>query len=263
MIMIFFFIFSATPLPLFCQAKASHATTSSVPMDESLPARVVRAVRALIGVPYSPGGKDLAGMDCSGLVWRVFADAADLDLPQDVEGLFGSGTAARNPLHKGDLLFFDTSYGRSPEKPTHVGIYAGGDAFVHAASEGRRRGVIESSLRSAYYRERFLGARRVIRWRPPVLLITVTDSPGKVLLRDPFASRENLTIFVRSEMTGGGPIELSLLKGGREVLWRRIVPTARRSAEVTLFPEVGEWTVRITRLYRGPEIRAVSFRVEE
>ena len=110
----------------------------------SLPDGVVSAARGYLGAPYVSGGVSLQGVDCSGLVYRVFRDMAGLDLPRGVVALFHSGDPVLSPLHIGDLLFFDTAEGRAPSVPTHVGVFAGGEKFVHAASEGSTTGVIVS-----------------------------------------------------------------------------------------------------------------------
>jgi probable lipoprotein NlpC len=255
---------TAFPLPVAAQTAAIiHPRTSTPVTPCSLPISAVRAASALIGVPYSRGGASHRGMDCSGLVYRVFEDAMGLALPRNVDGLFHSGSLVRSPMHIGDLLFFDTSGAIPPTNPTHVVIYTGRNTFVHSASEGQHTGVIASTLENLYYRERFLGARRVIPWRLPALLVTVTDTPAKLLLESPFASRETLKILVSSEMSGGGPLEMTVLKNGEEILWRRIFPTAKRAAEVSLVPDIGEWTVRITRIFKGRELHNVAFTVEE
>jgi cell wall-associated NlpC family hydrolase len=229
----------------------------------SLPVRVVRTAMSMIGVPYVHGGAGSEGVDCSGLVYRVFKDTAGLNLPRGVAGLMGSGTLARSPIHIGDLLFFDTSDRGGPADPTHVGIYAGNDRFVHAASEGPRRGVIVSSLSESYYRERFIGARRVIPWRSPELRVTLSDQATGDVQSSPFASRENLKLVVSSEMTGGGPVELRVYKDGEEIVMRRIVPSEARPAELSIVPDKGQWEVRVSRLYRGRELLRVGFTVEE
>jgi hypothetical protein len=218
---------------------------------------------SLIGVPYVHGGAAREGMDCSGLVYRVFQDTANLSLPRRVAGLMGSGALVKSPIHIGDLLFFDTSDRGGPADPTHVGVYAGSDRFVHAASEGPRTGVIVSSLSEAYYRNRFLGARRVIPWRSPELRITLADEASATVQTNPFASRENLKVVVASNMTGGGPVELRVYKNGEEQMMRRIAPTAARPSEVSIVPDKGEWELRVSRLYKGRELLRLGFTVVE
>jgi hypothetical protein len=229
----------------------------------SVPEGIVNAALGYLGAPYVHGGISTQGVDCSGLVYRIFRDMAGFDLPRGVDALFRSGGVVRSPLHIGDLLFFDTAENRAPAMATHVGVYAGAEKFVHAASEGSTTGVIVSSLDSPYYHDRYLGARRVIFWRPPVLSLTVTDLYQSVVQASPFASREPLQIYVYNGMTGGGPLDLSVFHNGRQVLVKRIVPGALHPSELSLVPDTGEWTVRVTRIFKGRELDRLTFRVEE
>jgi hypothetical protein len=229
----------------------------------SVQAGVINAAMAYLGVPYVRGGISLQGVDCSGLVYRVFRDMAGLDLPRGVDGLFHSGGSVLTPLRTGDLLFFDTTGDLSPAVATHVGVYAGGERFVHAASEGSTPGVIVSSLESPYYRERFLGARRVIFWRPPVLSLTVTDSYQSIVQASPFAALESLRIYVYNGMTGGGPLDVSVFRDGRRMLLSRVSPGALHPSELSLVPDTGEWTIHINRIFKGRELQRLTFRVEE
>jgi probable lipoprotein NlpC len=238
------------PAALFCE-------------NLSLPVRVVRAAMAYLGTPYAHGGASRQGMDCSGLVFQVYKETAELSLPRGVDALSGSGVLGKSPVHIADLLFFDTSDKGAPADPSHVGIYAGNDKFVHSASDGPRTGVIVSSLSQAYYRDRFLGARRVIPWRSPELRLTLTDEPTASEQASPFASRENLKLVVTSEMSGGGPVELRVLKAGQEVLMRRVTPTSGKPSVISIVPDKGEWMVKVSRLYRGRELLRVEFTVEE
>ena len=57
-------------------------------------------------------------------------------------------------LLKGDLVFFATSGGK---RVSHVGIYLGGDKFLHAP--GRGRAIQTASLTDRYFKSRYLGAR--------------------------------------------------------------------------------------------------------
>jgi hypothetical protein len=229
----------------------------------SPPDNVVRGALAYLGVPYVSGGESHQGLDCSGLVYRIFHDEAGLDLPRGVQALYKSGPPAARPLHIGDLLFFDTSADTSPASATHVGVYAGAGAFVHAASEGSHTGVIVSALSNPYYKDRFLGARRFVQWREPILSLVVTDTDRSLVQASPFPSREELTIRVYNGMTGGGPLDLTVLKDGVRVREERISPSAQRASEISLVPDPGQWTVRVTRIFKGRELQNVSFLVEE
>ena len=118
---------------------------------------VVRHALGYVGVPYRYGGDSaVTGFDCSGLVWRVYRQAAGLRLPRDTYGISRKGVAIPpRELQPGDLVFFNTM-----KRPySHVGIYVGEDRFVHAPSSG---GVVQvTRISDRYWRQRFDGARRV------------------------------------------------------------------------------------------------------
>jgi len=255
-------------MPVSLVAHPALSAGSPLPVEMpgpflSPPDNVVRGALAYLGVPYVRGGESHEGLDCSGLIYRVFHDEAGLDLPRGVQALFRSGPPAASPLHIGDLLFFDTSADPSPAAATHVGVYAGAGAFIHAASEGSHTGVIVSALNNPYYRDRFLGARRFVQWRAPVLAVTLTDNDRSLVQSSPFPSREKLTIRVYNGMTGGGPLDLTVLKDGVRVCEARISPSAQRASEISLVPDPGQWTVRVARIFKGRELQTVSFPVEE
>jgi hypothetical protein len=251
-------------LPASLKVSVSASSRSAFPsLLPAVPLDLVGAAEGYLGVPYVHGGDSRLGVDCSGLIYRVFHDILGMDLPRGVDGLFRTGRRATAPLHVGDLVFFDTNENATISTPTHVGVYAGGGRFVHAASEGSHTGVIVSALDAAYYRDRFLGARRVFPWRPPVMPITVTDDHRVLAESSPFASREPLSIEIYNGMTGGGPLDFAVLKDGRPVITQRIVPGAQKPAEISLVPDVGTWTVRVSRIFKGRELSNLTFVVEE
>ncbi len=229
----------------------------------SLPERVIKAALSYLGVPYLHAGDTRDGLDCSGLVYRVFFDTIGASLPRGVGTLYHETKASQYPLHIGDLLFFDTSEQLPLKTPTHVGVYIGEGRIVHAASEGSKTGVIVSALSDPYYRDRFIGARRVLAWRDPVLDVAVTDEKSSVTEVEPFASMEDVTVRIFNEMTGGGPVSFSLMKDGREVLSRWIVPGAQKPAELSFPAGVGRWSIRIARIFRGRTLSDVAFAVVE
>jgi len=119
---------------------------------------VVRHALGYVGVPYRYGGDSAeSGFDCSGLVWRVYRQAAGLRLPRDTYGISRKGIAIPpRELKPGDLVFFNTL-----KRPySHVGIYLGKERFVHAPSSGGTVSVARISDR--YWRQRYDGARRVV-----------------------------------------------------------------------------------------------------
>jgi cell wall-associated NlpC family hydrolase len=136
------------------QAPAASAPGSSY--LDSARELVIQAL-ALIGVNYKyGGGSPDSGFDCSGLVSHVFREVAGIVLPRDSRAMSKVGEkVGKSDLQPGDLVFFDTL--RRPF--SHVGIYIGGQRFVHAPSRG---GEVEvSDLHSRYWQKHYNGARRV------------------------------------------------------------------------------------------------------
>jgi cell wall-associated NlpC family hydrolase len=143
-----------------CSIMRDHP--SSPPVEEAgepaatHPGDVVSQVAlSMIGVPYRYGGATPAGFDCSGLVWFAHLQAG-VPVPRTAaEQERASRTLSGEPLHPGDLLFFDTSW-----RSGHVGIYVGGGDFVHAPSSGKR--VMRGTIREGYFSGRLRRASRFI-----------------------------------------------------------------------------------------------------
>ncbi|MEJ2222318.1 MAG: NlpC/P60 family protein [Desulfobacterales bacterium] len=116
---------------------------------------IVRTAGRYVGVPYRWGGESpKTGFDCSGLTMVVYR-LNGLNLPRSSRQQWKAGRQIdRSRLQKGDLVFFATGGGK---KVSHVGIYTGGNEFLHAPGRGRR--IRTSSLSNKYYRTRYVGAR--------------------------------------------------------------------------------------------------------
>jgi cell wall-associated NlpC family hydrolase len=132
---------------------AEPAAVTSRPAGAALD--IVDAALELRGTPYRNGGSDPSGFDCSGFTQFVFA-RFDLYLPREVRDQYAHGREiSRADVRPGDLVFFSTvSRGAS-----HVGIVVADDRFVHAPSS---TGVVRvESMDARYWRERFVGIRRI------------------------------------------------------------------------------------------------------
>jgi LysM repeat protein len=122
-----------------------------------------KSAYGFLGTRYRFGGSSKSGgIDCSGFVQKVFREL-EVSLPRTAREQFEVGTAvAPGDLQKGDLIFFSTyaSYA------SHVGIYLGNNKMIHASSRDRR--VVISPMNTAYYRSRYLGAKRIAKVNPDV-----------------------------------------------------------------------------------------------
>jgi len=127
--------------------------------DGSVREEIVDTAQSFIGLPYQWGSCSLnAPLDCSGLVMAVY-QLNGFDVPRTSEEQYRSGTPVdREELAKGDLVFFATS---STGRVSHVGIYIGGDRFIHAPGTGKT--ICADSLTSTYYKDRFYGACTYLR----------------------------------------------------------------------------------------------------
>ena len=119
---------------------------------------LIKQAKTLLGVPYKLGGDDLAGLDCSAFVRRMFS-VVEVALPRTAREQYNVGKRiSRQELTIGDLVFFRTK--RYEQHPTHVGIYMGNDQFIHASALNKG-GVRIDSLSSDFYNARFIGGSRV------------------------------------------------------------------------------------------------------
>ncbi len=121
------------------------------------------ALRALehLGEPYVFGAEGPDRFDCSGLVMYCLAPEG-YEFPVHSAELIGTDENYRyigdpRQLLTGDIVCFDTIRDRDPSD--HMGIYLGGNQFVHASSTGQ---VMVSALED-YYLEKFTGARRYVQ----------------------------------------------------------------------------------------------------
>ena len=109
----------------------------------------------LLDTGYRFGGKNPdAGLDCSGMVSYIYERAAGMRLRGSAADIARQGRSIEAAkLRPGDLVFFNTR-----NKPfSHVGVYIGGQRFVHAPSSNGR--VRIDSLSARYYAQRFEAAR--------------------------------------------------------------------------------------------------------
>lgn len=126
--------------------------------------RIIDEARNWLGTPYRHGGNGPKVFDCTGFTKFVFKKFG-YELGRTVPAQAGNGRELignLSDLQKGDILIFASRPNK--RKMGHAAIFIGLDStgrnfsFIHAA----RTGVIISNLKETYYKERFLGARRIL-----------------------------------------------------------------------------------------------------
>jgi cell wall-associated NlpC family hydrolase len=126
--------------------------------------KVVNYAKKQIGVRYKyAGSSPKTGFDCSGYTKYVYAHFG-YDLPRSSSAYSNIGKKINvKDCEKGDILLF-TGSNKHKRVTGHLGIVVsnknGTIKFIHASSS---RGVMISDLSITYFKERILGARRIIK----------------------------------------------------------------------------------------------------
>ena len=147
---------------LYVSCRADAASTDVIPgvgvkQLRKLRAKVLALAEEQLGVPYVYGGMSPSGFDCSGFVKYIY-DEMGYTINRTADTQLVSGVAVnREDLQPGDLVFFCATT-NDGAITSHVGIYAGDNQFIHAASDGIRY----SSLDDDYYADKYLCARRIL-----------------------------------------------------------------------------------------------------
>ncbi|MGO4782987.1 C40 family peptidase [Cryobacterium sp. W22_MBD10_FK3] len=131
---------SATSFADALAAATGASTTGAIPNSTGATGTdIVAAAEKYLGVPYVFGGEDGTGMDCSGLVQRVYADMG-IEVPRLVSGQMTIGTevASLAEAKPGDLIV--TGGGE------HILIYAGNNQVIHAPYAGRTVCKVEAYM---------------------------------------------------------------------------------------------------------------------
>ena len=117
--------------------------------------RLYQSISEWMGTPYKYTGSSKKGVDCSGLVCKLYRDCYDKVMDGCASDIFKrSEQIRRSDLREGDLVFFKIKKNRV----SHVGIYLGQNRFVHASSKS---GVIVSKLDDPYYNRYFYKGGRL------------------------------------------------------------------------------------------------------
>ncbi len=97
-----------------------------------------------IGLPYKEFGRSRAGVDCWGLVCMVYNEQYNRVLDNPILELKGLRNhwepIAKHEMKVGDIIVFRVGYVNK-----HVGIYVGGNRFLHAEHTMSELGRLSSS----------------------------------------------------------------------------------------------------------------------
>ena len=125
----------------------------------TLGSEIANYALTFVGYPYVYGGSSPSGFDCSGFTSYVYAQFG-ISLNRSASNQLDNGTpVSMSELQPGDLVLFKKSATGS-KRASHVGIYIGGNQFVHASTS--TVGVIVSNMSDAYYTSGFVGGRRLV-----------------------------------------------------------------------------------------------------
>ena len=128
----------------------SSKTTESKSSSKVTGSDIVAYAKKFLGYRYVYGTAGPNTFDCSGFTSYVYKHFGyTLDRTSSAQRSNGKAVS-KSELQPGDIVCFTG----------HVGIYIGGNEFIHAANSNK--GVIITSLSSSYYVKHYITARRII-----------------------------------------------------------------------------------------------------
>ena len=131
--------------------ESTTTNTASNTTASASASSVVSYAKQYLGCKYIYGGTSPSGFDCSGFTQYVYKHFG-VNLNRTAAAQYSNGQSVTN-LQAGDLVMFGKS------GINHVGIYIGGNTFIHAANPSK--GVRTDSMSTGYYKTNYVGARRI------------------------------------------------------------------------------------------------------
>ncbi len=207
--------------------KADAATTTTVnPYNNQLAVdakanRVIQTAKYFIGrATYATSSVAVSKtypykFRCASFMNFIFEyNGVDLATSDENNMIQQGYPVSRDQLQKGDLVFFDSTP-RDDDPANHVGLYIGDNKIIHMANT--KQNVVISDLNStSYYRNSYVGARRVL----PSLLSANRATKGDKIVSTSFDLIDKATISSKTNsvnsmtFTNGGLVNYIYMKNG-------------------------------------------------
>jgi murein DD-endopeptidase len=119
---------------------------------------ITEVAKRFIGTPYKWGGNTPKAFDASGYTQYVYKhSAAKMNLAHSSKEQYKLGkVVSKKNLREADLVFFNTD----GKGVSFVGIYLGSNKFIAVTVS---KGVSIQSLTTKYWKDRYVGAKRVLK----------------------------------------------------------------------------------------------------
>ncbi|MBI4342069.1 MAG: C40 family peptidase [Candidatus Omnitrophica bacterium] len=136
--------------------------SGATPDGARVAADVVRTAIEVMGSPYTWGGSDANGYDCSGLIQYAYGQYGII-LPRISRDQARMGRTVEprlEALRPGDILGFSVE----GDRVTHVGLYVGDGRFIHSATGGVKLSSLSAvDGDSQWWRRHWTVARRILQ----------------------------------------------------------------------------------------------------
>ena len=154
------FYFNVTSTTLFREGPSDTPDGITPPeyYDDETARKILEEAAKYLGYPYVWGGSNPStSFDCSGFVCWVFNNSGVKSFARTTaQGLYNMSTPISSSDAKpGDLVFFTGTY-NSGTTVTHVGIYCGGNVFIHCGDP-----IKYANLSSPYWTGHFYSFGRL------------------------------------------------------------------------------------------------------
>jgi len=123
---------------------------------------IISFSKQYLGTPYRYSGTTSSGFDCSGFVGHLFKSKG-VELPRNSSAMAKVGESVdKSNLQPGDLVFFKGRGRRSGVGHVGMVVQANDSSVLMVHSSTSRGVVVEDITKSAYFKKRFIKAKRVM-----------------------------------------------------------------------------------------------------